>query len=320
MKLWTIGDAVIDLLPQSDMQYQACAGGAPLNVAVGAARLGCDCGFIGRVGDDPFGQFLQNTLSSEGVETQHMQFDKQYHTSTVLVALGNDGDRSFTFLVNPSADQFLSSKNLPDFGDDILHFCSLTLVAKESRETLVKAISLIKQRGGTLSFDVNLREKMWGNPQEMLATVTQFANQSDILKLSEEELYWITGTTHYEKALEMLKRLPSSLKIVTCGIQGAIALWQDLVIHIDSYKVKSLDTTGAGDAFIAGLLANISLGNDLQDFEKLKIALTQASACGALATTQKGALSALPDAEGVRSFIESENRLTFNVYSINLHE
>ncbi len=159
MKLWTVGDAVIDLLPQPDMQYKACAGGAPLNVAVGAARLGCDCGFIGRVGDDPFGHFLQKTLYSEGVETQHIQFDEQYHTSTVLVALGNDGDRSFTFLVNPSADQFLSSKNLPDFDDDILHFCSLALVAKQSRETLVKAISLIKQRGGILSFDVNLRRK-----------------------------------------------------------------------------------------------------------------------------------------------------------------
>jgi fructokinase len=185
---------------------------------------------------------------------------------------------------------------------------------------LVKAISLLKQRGGILSFDVNLREKMWGNPQEMLATVTEFAHQSDILKLSEEELYWITGTTHYEKALERVKRFPSSLKIVTRGIQGAIALWQDLVIHVGSYKVKSVDTTGAGDAFIAGLLANISLGNGLQDFEQLKLALAQASACGALATTQKGALSALPDAEGVRSFIESEHRLTFKVNSINLLE
>ena len=319
MKLWTVGDAVIDLLPQSDMQYKACAGGAPLNVAVGAARLGCDCGFIGRVGDDPFGLFLQQILSSEGVETQYIQFDEQYHTSTVLVALGNEGDRSFTFLVNPSADQFLSSKNLPDFGDDIVHFCSLALVAKESRGTLAKAISLVKQRGGILSFDVNLREGMWENPQEMLTTITQFANQSDILKLSEDELYWITGTTHFESALEIVKRFPSSLKIVTRGIQGAIVLWQDMAIHVDSYRVNSLDTTGAGDAFIAGLLANIALGNGLQDFEQLKLALTQASACGALATTQKGALSALPDVEGVKSFIESAHGLTFKVNAINLH-
>jgi fructokinase len=84
--------------------------------------------------------------------------------------------------------------------------------------------------------------------------------------------------------------------------------------------VKSLDTTGAGDAFIAGLLANISLGNGLLDFEQLKLALTQASACGALATTQKGALSALPDAESVRSFIGSEHRLTFKVNSLNPDE
>lgn len=97
MKIWTLGDAVVDLMPEGKMQYTACAGGAPVNVAVGAAQLECDCGFIGRVGDDPFGHFLQNTLAQKDVDTQHMQFDAVHQTSTVVVSLGDNSDRSFTF-------------------------------------------------------------------------------------------------------------------------------------------------------------------------------------------------------------------------------
>ena len=115
MNIWTLGDAVVDLLPLSNMQYQACAGGAPVNVAVGAAKLGCQSGFIGRVGEDSFGNFLKESLDEYGVNTHHMQFDDKFRTSTVLVSLATNGEREFTFLVNPSADQFLTLDSLPHF-------------------------------------------------------------------------------------------------------------------------------------------------------------------------------------------------------------
>ncbi|WP_428943102.1 aminoimidazole riboside kinase [Pantoea sp. FN060301] len=313
MKIWTLGDAVIDLLPQGEMQYSACAGGAPVNVAVGAARLGCVCGFIGRTGDDPFGHFLQSSLAEQGVDTQHMQFDTQHRTSTVLVSLGDEGDRSFTFLVDPSADQFLTADHLPEFGHDILHFCSLALVATTCRETLIRAISGIRQRGGLLSFDINLREQMWTDAQEMSDTVLHFARQADILKLSQEELYWLAGTMQHEKALRNLRDYPARLKVVTCGSEGSVVLWQDQVIQVSAYDVASLDTTGAGDAFMAGLLATLAQGNKLEGLVQLKQAMTQASACGALATTAKGALAALPDAQGVMAFRESAQELLFNI-------
>lgn len=316
MKIWALGDAVIDLLPQGKMQYTACPGGAPVNVAVGAARLGCECGFIGRTGDDPFGHFLRDTLAEEGVDTQPMQFDRQYRTSTVLVSLSDEGDRSFTFLVDPSADQFLTADTLPEFGNDILHFCSLALVATTCRETLVRAISHIKHRGGLLSFDINLRAQMWPDAQAMLDTVRHFAQQTDILKLSQEELHWLTGTTQHEKALAILRDYPAGLKVVTCGSDGAIVLWQDRVVQVSAFHVESLDTTGAGDAFMAGLLASLAQGNTLDDLVQLKQAMTQASACGALATTAKGALAALPDAQGVMAFKETTSGLLFNIGEI----
>ena len=141
MNIWTLGDAVVDLLPLSNMQYQACAGGAPFNVAVGAAKLGCQSGFIGRVGEDTFGYFLRESLDKYGVNTHHMQFDDRFRTSTVLVSLATNGEREFTFLVNPSADQFLTLDSLPHFDQDILHFCSLALVSEECRNTLNSAIT-----------------------------------------------------------------------------------------------------------------------------------------------------------------------------------
>lgn len=313
MKVWALGDAVIDLLPQGEMQYTACAGGAPVNVAVGAARLGSECGFIGRTGDDPFGRFLQQTLAEEGVDTRYMQFDAQHRTSTVLVSLGDEGDRSFTFLVNPSADQFLTAEDLPEFADDILHFCSLALVAPTCRETLVRAIGRIKQRGGLLSFDINLREQMWPDAQEMANTVRHFAHQADILKLSQEELYWLAGTAQHDKALAILSGYPSRLKVVTCGAEGALVLWQEQVMQVSAYAVQSLDTTGAGDAFMAGLLASLAQGATPDDRAQLEQAITQASACGALATTAKGALAALPDASGVAAFCAAAPALHFRL-------
>ncbi|MGK0706545.1 aminoimidazole riboside kinase [Yokenella regensburgei] len=316
MNIWTLGDAVVDLLPLADMQYQACAGGAPFNVAIGTARLGRQSGFIGRVGDDDFGHFLKQTLSEAGVSTTSLQLDNQHKTSTVLVSLGNDGERGFTFLTNPSADQFLTSAALPDFSDDILHFCSLALVAGACRNTLSAAIDQIKQRGGLLSFDVNLREQMWPDKYEMLKAVRHFSSQADILKLSEEELYWMIGTQDFAQALDGLKALPAQLKVVTYGAQGAMVLWQDNVIHFNGYTVDSIDTTGAGDAFVAGLRAWLADNRMPECVEQLSQAIAWASGCGALATTRKGALTALPDIETLNAFITQCHLPDYEIKSV----
>lgn len=303
MNIWALGDAVVDLLPLSEKQYEVCPGGAPLNVAVGAARLGCHSGFIGRVGDDPFGHLLQQTLVTYGVNVKALEQDSLHRTSTVVVSLGKGGERDFTFLVSPSADQFLSVQALPAFGADILHFCSLALVAPVCRDTLAQAAVRIKQHQGLLSFDVNLRAQMWPEPEIMLETVRKFALQADILKLSEEEWYWLTQTQDFSHATAAIAAYPARLKVITYGAQGAMVLWQDQVIHFNGYTVDSVDTTGAGDAFMAGLLASIAQYGLPASFPMLHAAIAQASACGALATTQKGALTAVPDNVTMAQFL-----------------
>lgn len=239
MTIWTLGDAVVDLLPRDNMQFEACAGGAPFNVAIGVARLGHDSGFIGRVGNDTFGRFLHQTLVTAQVDTKSLEFDPKRHTSTVLVSLAPDGERQFEFLVNPSADQFLSPASLPDFGADILHFCSLALVAPECRATLTQAMDALRQAGGTLSFDINLRPQMWSNEMQMFDLVSEFARQSDILKMSEEELLWLTQTEDLSSACERLTGFPARLKIITRGADGAIAFWQNHRLTLSGYHVDS---------------------------------------------------------------------------------
>ncbi|MHD0444724.1 PfkB family carbohydrate kinase, partial [Klebsiella pneumoniae] len=133
-KVWVLGDAVVDLLPEGDGRLLQCPGGAPANVAVGVARLGGNSGFIGRVGDDPFGHFMRQTLCQEKVDISHLSLDPAQRTSTVVVALDEHGERTFTFMVRPSADLFLQPDDLPPFeAGQWLHVCSIALSAEPTR-------------------------------------------------------------------------------------------------------------------------------------------------------------------------------------------
>ncbi|OCG42713.1 aminoimidazole riboside kinase [Gilliamella sp. Bif1-4] len=310
-KVWSLGDAVIDLLPFGDMNYKACAGGAPANVAIGVAKLGLPSAFIGRVGNDPFGDFMETTFRQYNVDCQSLEKDEHHRTSTVVVDLGKNGERSFTFLVSPSADQFLSQQAIPNFNQDILHFCSLALVGHTCRQTLKIAIEQLTAKNGLISFDVNLREQMWANKDEMRTTITQFCHDADILKLSDEELFWLTQSNDWSEALNKLQQhYEASLKLITKGKDGSIVLWQGKTFSFDSYHVNSVDTTGAGDAFVAGLLSSIASSGMPDDKLMLESMMTIASACGALATTKKGALTALPDSTFLQSFISDSPTLT----------
>ena len=305
-KIWVLGDAVVDLIPDGENHYLRCAGGAPANVAVGIARLGGESAFIGRVGKDPLGEFMLQTLQQENVQTSHMILDPQQHTSTVVVGLDN-GERSFTFMVNPSADQFLQVADLPNFQvNEWLHCCSIALINNPSRETTFEAIRRIKAAGGFFSFDPNLRESLWSSFDDMKQTVMQAVALADVLKFSEEELTLLTDTQTLDDAFEKITALyPEKLILVTLGKDGAryhLAGKQDVVA---GKALKPVDTTGAGDAFVGGLLAGLSQHSDWKEISVLEQILRQANACGALATTAKGAMSALPNKAQLSAFCDN---------------
>ena len=303
-KIWVLGDAVVDLIPDGENHYLRCAGGAPANVAVGIARLGGESEFIGRVGKDPLGEFMQQTLQQEKVQTSHMILDPQQRTSTVVVGLDN-GERSFTFMVNPSADQFLQVVDLPNFqANEWLHCCSIALINNPSCETTFEAIRRIKAVGGFFSFDPNLRESLWASFEDMKETVMKAVALADVLKFSEEELTLLTDTQTLDEAFEKITALyPKKLIIVTLGKDGAryhLAGKKDIVT---GKTLKPVNTTGAGDAFVGGLLAGLSQHPNWKETAVLEQIIRQANACGALATTAKGAMSALPNKMQLADFL-----------------
>ena len=305
-KIWVLGDAVVDLIPDGENHYLRCAGGAPANVAVGIARLGGESAFIGRVGKDPLGEFMQQTLQQENVQTSHMILDPQQRTSTVVVGLDN-GERSFTFMVNPSADQFLQVMDLPNFqANEWLHCCSIALINTPSRETTFEAIRRIKAAGGFFSFDPNLRESLWTSFDDMKETVMQAVALADVLKFSEEELTLLTDTQTLDEAFEKITALYlEKLIIVTLGKDGALYHLAGKKDIVAGKALKPVDTTGAGDTFVGGLLAGLSQHANWKEISVLEQIIRQANACGALATTAKGAMSALPNKMQLADFLAS---------------
>lgn len=304
-KIWVLGDAVVDLIPDGENHYLRCAGGAPANVAVGVARLGVPAGFIGRVGDDPLGKFMQQTLQAENVCTKQMILDPAQRTSTVIVDLDN-GERSFTFMVNPSADQFLEINDLPNFrAGEWLHCCSIALINEPSRSTTFEAIRRIKQAGGFFSFDPNLRESLWASLDEMKQVVNCVVALADVLKFSEEELTLLTDSDNLDVATaKITAQYPEKLIIITLGKDGAVYHLNGKSEIVAGKALQPVDTTGAGDAFVSGLLAGLSQYQNWQeDRDVLVQVIRQANASGALATTAKGAMSALPNRAQLDAFL-----------------
>ncbi|KLQ28804.1 aminoimidazole riboside kinase [Enterobacter cloacae complex sp. P12RS] len=289
-KIWVLGDAVVDLLPDGEGKLLQCPGGAPANVAVGIARLGGKSAFIGRAGDDPFGRFMAKTLADERVDVKHMRLDPSHRTSTVVVDLDDHGERSFTFMVRPSADLFLEPADLPTFSaGEWLHVCSIALSAEPSRSATFQAMADIREAGGYVSFDPNIRPDLWPDENALRRCLEQALQSADVVKLSVEELAFLTGDADVREGLNtLMQRCPARLVLVTQGKEGVIAWHQGAVKHYPATPVQCVDTTGAGDAFVAGLLYGLAAGQELVP------AIALAQRCGALATTAKGAMTALP--------------------------
>ncbi|HEA8359980.1 TPA: aminoimidazole riboside kinase [Escherichia coli] len=293
-KVWVLGDAVVDLLPESDGRLLPCPGGAPANVAVGIARLGGTSGFIGRVGDDPFGALMQRTLLTEGVDITYLKQDEWHRTSTVLVDL--QGERSFTFMVRPSADLFLETTDLPCWRHgEWLHLCSIALSAEPSRTSAFTAMTEIRHAGGFVSFDPNIREDLWQDEHLLRLCLRQALQLADVVKLSEEEWRLISGKTQNDRDIcALAKEYEIAMLLVTKGAEGVVVCYRGQVHHFAGMSVDCVDSTGAGDAFVAGLLTGLSSTGLSTDEREMRRIIDLAQRCGALAVTAKGAMTALP--------------------------
>jgi fructokinase len=303
-RIWVTGDAVVDLIPDGEAHYLKCPGGAPANVAVAIARLGGDSAFFGRVGNDPMGRFMQTTLQNEHVDTSSLILDDRQRTSTVVVDLDDRGERSFTFMVKPSADQFMQTTDIPEFkAGQWLHLCSIALANEPSRSSSIEAVQAMKAAGGFISFDPNLRDEVWGNPAEIIDVVMRVVALADVVKFSDDELMFLTGTSSLAAGLMALKAYNIDLVVVTQGAKGALVVTHDSELLVAGKAVQPIDTTGAGDAFVGGLLCKLAASEVWQSLDAVLAAVRWANGCGALATTKKGAMTALPDEASLLSYI-----------------
>ena len=302
-----LGELLIDMMAveTGDLvgarSFAKAAGGAPANVAVGVARLGRRAGFIGCVGDDPFGRFLRQTLEEEGVDTTGLVSTTKAPTTLALVSRTADGERDFQFYRSPGADTLLAPASIADDllrRATILHVGSLSLTDEPARSATLDAVGRARAFGLTICCDPTLREPLWrGDLQRAKAEILGLMRQSQIIKVSQEELAFAAGTDDPQAGAAALWHDDLRLLVVSLGADGCWFRCAAGEGYVPGFKVTTLDTTGAGDSFVAGMLASLlELGADLQspDAALAREALRRANAVGALTTTGLGAIPALP--------------------------
>ena len=314
-KVIAIGEALIDFIPHekgralNDVEnFLRVPGGAPLNVAAAVAKLGGKSQMLTKLGQDGFGDAILNEVKPLGVDVSRISRTNEANTALAFVSLREDGERDFSFYRNPSADMLLSAEEIcvEDFNEkDILHFCSVSLIDAPIKEAHRRAIEIAKEKGCLISFDPNVRLPLWKNPEDCRKAILEFLPLSNIVKISDEELEFITGIKDEKEALDFLLTGDVKVIIYTKGTNGAEFITKERVIFSPSFKVSAQDTTGAGDSFIGSLLYQVAEGDysieqlvDLSE-EKVQEILTFSNATAALTVCKKGAIGALPLKEEV---------------------
>ena len=305
--LISIGEILVDIF-EDDHHRDVLPGGAPFNVACNALLYTDKVSFYGSVGNDENGKLLIDTVNNKGFANPHIKVLKDRYTSRAIVTLKN-GERSFRFERANGADYILDINDI-DFSlvkdEDIIHIGSLMLSEQSGREffdTLVFQIR--KHTNAKISFDINYRDDIFNSPNEAKKVFLSALKEADILKFSEEEINLFSSKKNIEDALKEILT-PNQIGVVTLGSKGSIFYKAGKCIHVNTYPVKPVDTTGAGDAFYSYFLA--SLINDssfINDDEKIKYYLTRANVVGGLATLKKGAIGSAPTIEEIENFLES---------------
>ena len=311
-----LGELLIDFTEngtssQGNPLMEANPGGAPCNVLAMLERLGKKTAFIGKVGKDMFGNQLKAAVEEVGIDTRNLIMDENVHTTLAFVHTYPDGDRDFSFYRDPGADMMLTKdevqKELIE-NSRIFHFGTLSSTHEGVREATRQAIELAKEAGCIITFDPNLRPPLWKSLDDARKEIEYGMTKCDVLKISDNEVEFLFGTTDYDKGAAMIReKYNIPLVLITMGKDGSRAYYKDLRVEAAPFlQENTIETTGAGDTFCASTL-NYVLEHGLEDLteENLKELLTFANAAASLITTRKGALRVMPSRQEVLDFIES---------------
>jgi fructokinase len=315
------GEALIDFLsepvpePETQRRFVQHAGGAPANVAVAIAKLGVPATFVGMLGTDMFGDFLLERLTSAGVSTEYVTRTDNAKTALAFVSLDANGERRFSFYRPPAADLLFRPQHFsPDCfaSAAVFHACSNSLTEADIADATFEGMRRAHAAGALVSFDMNLRANLWATHADPRPRIWSALHEAELVKLSADELAFLAQVSGSEAAVfAELWRGRTQWVWVTDGAAPLRSVTRAGERTLPAFKVQTVNTTGAGDAFVGGMLSwlvreGVSAANlaaFLQDDARMQMALRFAAACGALAVTRHGAFEAMPSLVEVEDFL-----------------
>lgn len=308
--LAAIGEALIDFIPDRNgcdfndvTAFSPKVGGAPANVCAAFSILGGSSRMLTQLGSDPFGRKIIGELDRVGVDTSCISLTDEANTALAFVSLAQNGDRTFSFYRKPSADMLYKAESIKEtYFNNVfaLHFCSVSIGDFPMKQAHKHAIELMRERNGIVSFDPNLRFNLWDSRQALYEAVREFIPFSDIVKLSEDEVGFVTGENSIEKAAQQLFGQGVKLVLYTCGSKGAYAFTKNVKAFSPALKVSAVDTTGAGDGFTGAFLWSLrkmcSVPDELEKLTENELieSLNFANRFCALSVQKKGAIASYP--------------------------
>lgn len=308
-----LGELLIDftengISSQGNPIFEANPGGAPCNVLAMLQKLGKKTAFIGKVGSDMFGSQLTETVKAAGIDVTGLVSDKSVSTTMAFVHTLPDGDREFSFVRDPGADMMLRKDEIDvDIVSSakIFHFGTLSSTHEGVREATRYGVDIAKESGALISFDPNLRPPLWDSLDNAKKEIEYGLSKCDILKISDNEIEFMTGSTDYDKAVrELMGKYNIKLAFATLGKNGSRAYFGDMQAEFGGFDVDTIETTGAGDTFCGSAL-NFILEHDINALTEndLKELLAFANAAAAIITTRRGALKVMPEKKEILELI-----------------
>lgn len=298
---------------QGNVLFEANPGGAPCNVLAMLQKLGEKTAFIGKVGQDMFGQLLKGVLEEVGIGTEGLCFSDSVNTTLAFVQKNERGDRDFSFYRNPGADMMLMEEDLHEemLSDcRLFHFGTLSMTSEEARCATKRAVDLAKNAGAYISFDPNIRKPLWKSMSDAKEQTSYGMKQCNILKISDDEIVWFTGMTDYKQAARHLQeeyQIP--LILVSLGADGSMAFCGENQAVVAAYHMSDvIENTGAGDTFMGCILHYVLEHGLVLSDEQLMQMLMFANAAAALITTKRGALRVMPEKNEIVHLMENHEK------------
>ena len=317
-KIVSLGELIIDFTSvghnglKDTKEFIKNAGGAPANLCAQVAKLGGRAVYLSSVGNDGFGEFLIESLKKANIDTNYIKKSSEYDTSLAFVSLKEDGNREFKFYRKNAADL---NFNVSDFENisfdegDIFEFGSVALNSESSVLTHNYLIEKAKNSKAIIAFDPNIRLNLWSDHEALKDICISYIKKSNIVKISDDELPFITNILEESKAVDFIFSLGVDVLLLSRGSKGAsLFLKNNKQINSTPYKVNCIDSTGAGDSFFGGFLytileQNVTV-NNINEYQKFDYSLDFAARCGAYTTTGLGAIAAMGNLEEIKGMVK----------------